>query len=78
MIEDFPGKEGFRALPGRVVVASEADIAAEHDLPRLHVDDVEFCLLDQRTHLVKAADQQMGGASLPRLAQQLTVADLAD
>ena len=52
-------------------------IAIEHDLPRFHVDDVEFRLLHQRAHLVKAANQQMGGAGLLRLAEQLTVIDVA-
>ena len=41
MIEDLPGKEGFRTLPGRVVVAAEGDVTRERDLPRLDVDDVE-------------------------------------
>src|SRR3954447_19212377 len=77
VIEDLPGKEGFRPAPGRIVVAAEADIAIEHDFPRLHVDDVEFRLLYQRAHLVKAADQQMGGTGLLRFAQQLTVMDVA-
>src|ERR1700722_6236347 len=78
VIENLPDDEGFRVAPGLVVVAAEGDETIEDDIPRLYIDDVEFCPLHERAQLVKAADQEIGGASRLRLAEQLICIDIAD
>ena len=78
VIQDLPDDERFRVAPGLVVVAAEGNETIENDIPRLYIDNVEFCPLHQRAELVEAADQQIAGAGRLSLVEQLTGFDIAN
>jgi hypothetical protein len=78
MIQNFPDDEGFRVAPGRIVVTAESDETIENDLAGFHIDNVEFCPLHERAELVKAADQEIGGAGRLRLVEQPIRVDVAN
>src|SRR5580704_4131343 len=77
MIQDFADDEGFRVAPRHVVVAAEGDEPIENDIPRFHIDNVEFGPLHECAELMKAADQEIAGAGGLRLAKQLIRVDVA-
>ena len=77
VIQDFLDDEGFRVAPGPIVVAAKGDRTIENDVARFHVDTVEFCPLHERAQLMKAADQEIGGAGRLRLSEQLIRIDFA-
>src|SRR5882724_2547429 len=78
MIQDLADDEGFRVAPGLVVVAAEGDETIEDDIARFDIDKINLCPLNERAHLVKAADQEIFGAGRLRLGEQLIRFDIAD
>ena len=64
--------------PGLVVVAAEGNEAIEDDVAGLHINNVEFGPLHQRAELMKAADQEIGGAGRLRLVELLIRIDVAN
>jgi hypothetical protein len=70
LLQNVARQKRLRTLPCRVVIATERQQTVEHHLPQADVDDFHPGPLHERAHLVDAADENIGRASLARFGSK--------